>query len=163
MTWELMAKGLPALMPPSLGGAMASSAPPACVLAGSGGSISKRNAHRRLIKLLVQAQSSAAWLLFMHRSIKTWDRTTFAQHSVAEHAADLAAPLCWQPNGRHLYTALPAQEGTDGHVRLYETNGLMHGGFDLLPGSGLCCSIPTEHPWILYLLLVLFAFTNAAC
>ncbi len=69
-----------------------------------------------------------------------WDRSTFEQHSVAVETASLLPALCWQPNGRHIFTAQKTSKGSESQchqkVLLYERNGLAHGGFDLLPGSG---------------------------
>jgi len=51
----------------------------------------------------------------------------------------IAPPMCWQPNGRHLFTCREYNSVTD-RVLLFERNGLAHGGFDLCPGSG-------DHAW----------------
>ena len=59
-----------------------------------------------------------------------------------EQAEALAFPMAWQPNGRHLFTVLRSSidkansAGSCEQIRLYEKNGLVHGGFDLEKGSG---------------------------
>ena len=79
------------------------------------------------------------------RCIKIWDRGTFEIHCVAEQAESLAPPMAWQPNGRHLFTVQHQSMGTSmksgeenrHRIKLYERNGLAHGGFDLDQGLGM--------------------------
>ena len=56
-------------------------------------------------------------------------------HAVGAAPQGLHCVLAWQPNGRHLYAAHAL---ADQHrVVLYETNGLEHGGFDVLTSGAL--------------------------
>lgn len=85
------------------------------------------------------------------RTIKTWERSGCELNSTAEAAPYLLPAMAWQPNCRHLYVCQqqPAGDGADSpssspssskRVKLYETNGLQHGHFDVC-GAGSIAAI----------------------
>ena len=67
--------------------------------------------------------------------LRVWTREG-ELHAVGEATEGMLPLLAWQPNGRHLYAA-QASPGGGQRVVLFETNGLQHGGFDILQaGAG---------------------------
>lgn len=59
--------------------------------------------------------------------LRIWERDECLIHAIGEDSPGLLGPVCWQPNGRHIYAAqeLEGQQG----VVLFERNGLSHGSF----------------------------------
>lgn len=63
--------------------------------------------------------------------LRVWEREECTLHAIGEDTAGLLGPLCWQPNGRHIYAA--QQTGGQQGVVLFERNGLSHGSFVTSP------------------------------
>ena len=59
--------------------------------------------------------------------LRVWEREECVLHAIGEDVAGLLGPVCWQPNGRHIYAAQDVR-GQQGVV-LFERNGLSHGNF----------------------------------
>ncbi len=56
-----------------------------------------------------------------------WEREGCVLHAMGEDAPGLLGPVCWQPNGRHIYAAQECSG--ERRIALFERNGLAHGGF----------------------------------
>ena len=70
-----------------------------------------------VLKTVLRAGSQAV--------LRIWERDECVLHAIGEDTVGLLGPVCWQPNGRHIYAAQEV-EGQQGVV-LFERNGLSHG------------------------------------
>jgi hypothetical protein len=59
--------------------------------------------------------------------LRVWEREDCALHAMGGDTPGLLGPVCWQPNGRHIYAAQECSG--EQRVALFERNGLAHGSF----------------------------------